>query len=54
MRHAGDHRSAVVKAIALDGVPHLCLFALKDMEVGAEVTIDSGGLLISRDEKVSL
>ena len=54
MRHVGDDRSAVVKVIALDGVPHLCLLALKDMEVGTEVTIDSGGLLMSKDKKVSI
>jgi histone-lysine N-methyltransferase SETD8 len=40
--HSSSQPTATVKIVELEGIPHLCLFAARDIIVGDELLIDYG------------
>ena len=45
--------NAVMKVVVVDGAPHLCLFAVKEISPGDEITFDYGVPNLPWRERVS-
>ena len=54
VRDGGKEHNAATKVVLVKGIPHLCLFSTRNIEVGEEVLIEYGSHVIRRHAQVSI